>query len=363
MRAPPSSPALSTSPPSSAAASTLPGPASALACRGGLIDRYLPASIETPPAEPLSTREWIALVTSRLTASQALAIIEHQFGVLPLTPCFDCSHDAIAALASGKTLGALGLFTPNPECAWAAVPLTGEWIAGSLNVRGEVRLPYGAVDGAIVPVRITEADRRLVWLDLRSDGVDRRESRTSSRSTEGASSCWLRIDGASITSAAVSQPITRASRGELYRQLYAYAGIWALAAVLVARRIVLDLRRAARTTKCHGRPDALKDSQLVSIDLAEVEIETELVTAAVDQAISSAESAITPMLALSAARALGAAAETARRLSDQLGLPLDDWLADASAPALTMYLGGMPMLECELARALDIGRATAGDLR
>jgi hypothetical protein len=342
-------------------ASSLPGPASALECRRALLERYLPASIEVPTAPPMSTREWVALVASRLTASQACAVVEHLFGVLPLTPWFHGSHDAIAALASGTKLGALGLFTPNPECAWAAAPLTGKWIAGTLSVRGEVRLPYPAVDGAIVPVRVTEAEQRLAWLDLRIGGVDR--GSRSGGAAGDASPCWLLIDGASIEPAAVSRPITRAPGGELYRQLHAYAGVWALAAVHIARRIVLALRRTARTTRCHGGSDAFRDSQLVAMNLAEVEIETELVAAAIDRAMSSAEPATGPMVALSAARALGSAAETARQLKDQLGLPLDGWLAGASEPALTMYLGGTPMLEHELARALDIGRSAAGDLR
>ncbi len=344
-------------------ASSLPGPASALECRRAILERYLPAWIEVPPVQPMSTGEWVALVASRLPASQACAAVEHLFGVLPLMPCFDGSHDAIAALASGTKLGALGLFTPNPECAWAAAPLTGEWRAGALSVRGEVRLPYPAVDGAIVPVRVTETEQRLAWLDRRIGGVDGRGSRSGGRAAGWASPCWLLIDGASIEPAAVSQPITRAPGGELYRQLHAYAGVWALAAVHIARRIVRALRRAARTTRCHGGSDAFRDSQLVAMNLAEVEIETELVAAAIDRAMSSAEPVTGLMLALSAARALGSAAETARHLREQLGLPLDGWLAGASEPAVTMYLGGAPMLEHELARALDIGCSAAGDLR
>jgi hypothetical protein len=329
-------------------------------CRRALIERYLPASTDVPPVSSMSVPEWVALVTSRLTAAQACAVVEHLFGVLPLMACFDRVDDTLAALASGAKLGALALFTPNPECAWGAVSLTGEWRAGALRLRGEVRLPDPAVDGAIVPVSLSGTEQRLVWLDLGADGVDRCDTRGDRRATSAVSPCWLRIDGASIESAAISHPITFARASDERQQLDAYAGVWALAAIKIATRIVLTLRRAARTTRCHGRSAAFSSSQLVAMTLAEVEIETELVAAAIDRAMSAGEPAIGRMLALSAARVLGSAIETGRQLRDRMGLPFDDWLSDACAPALTMYLGGTPMLENELARALDIGQDTGG---
>lgn len=332
-----------------------------LRCSRALIERFTPEPVETPAA--MSARAWVELAASRLTATQACAVVEHRFGVLPLIALFDHSDERIDEIASGSKLGALGLFTPSPERGWGAVPLAGEWTAGALRVSGEVRLSSSAIEGAIVLVRVSDAENRLAWLDLHIDGVERRASRSGELLGQGDSPCWLLLDGATIEAALVSRPVTPGPGTELHHTLEAYASVWALAAVHICRRIVLALRHAARSTRSPGDLAPLRDSQLVAMGITEIEIESELAAAAVRRGMSLPDPANPAglVLALSAARALTSATETARQLHDQLGLPLDGWLVDATAPGLTTYLGGTLMLENELARALGLCQSSAAE--
>jgi hypothetical protein len=346
--------------------SSQPAPAPAAEPRGGRapVERFNPARIEQIELTPaMSARESVEMVTSRLAATEACAVVEHLFGVRSLLALFDRSDDTLADVASGSTPGALGLFTPSPEPGWGAVPLAGEWTAGALRVHGEVRVPGGGVGGVIVLVRVTGEELRLAWLDPRSDGVAQRDARSGEPARESASPCWLLVDDAAIEAGLVSRPVTLAPGGELFQRLEEYARIWALAAVHLSKRIVIALRRAARTTR-RGGPAPFRDSQLVGMSLTEVEIEAELTAAAVARGTTAADPAShdSLVLALSAARTLASASALARQLRDQLGLPFDAWLADAIAPALTTYLGGTLMLENELARALGLGRSSVAEV-
>jgi hypothetical protein len=338
-------------------ASSATAPAADLRCGQALIARFTSEPIAA--TSTMSARDWVDLATSRLTATQACALVEHLFGVLPLLACFDRADATIARIAAGSTLGALGLFTPSAEPAWGAVRLAGEWTTGALRVSGDVRLPNRAVDGVIVLVRVSDAEQRLAWLDQQRAGVER-DARDGAPAGLIGSPCWLRVDGALVDAALVSRPVSLASGTELSRRLDAYASVWTVAATRICGRIVLALRRAARTTRSRGETKPLGASQLVAMSITDVEIETELATAAIARSLTSDEpDAITAFaLALAAARTLAAAAETARRLHDQLGLPLDAWLVDATTAGLTAYLGGTPMLEHELARALGLGPAS-----
>ncbi|HEY2292851.1 MAG TPA: hypothetical protein VGM86_19285, partial [Thermoanaerobaculia bacterium] len=148
------------------------------------------------------------------------------------------------------------------------------------------------------------------------------------------------------------RPVTPA---ELSSRLDPYAGVWALAATVCVREGVRALRRAARTTAHQG--EAFKESQLVALGVAEVEIEAELTAVAVRASL-----ALDPrdparaggfLLAAAAARSLAALAARAAELYDRMGVvPGDPW--DGAAPALTAYLGGPPRLENEVAHALGI---------
>lgn len=339
-------------------ASSPAAPPADLRCGQALIGRF--TSEPMALASTMAAGDWVELATSRFLATQACALVEHLFGVLPLLEFFDRADARVARIAAGATLGALGLFAPSAEPAWGAVRLAGEWSAGALRVSGDVRVPGPAVEGVMVLVRVSEAEQRLAWLDQRAVGVAC-EARDGAPAGLVASPCWLRVDGALVDAALVSRPVSLAPGTALYRQLEAYARVWTVAATRICGRIVLALRRAARTTRSSGERNPLGASQLVAARITDVEIEAELTTAAVARGLSSTESAAEPdaitvfALALAAARTLAAAADTARQLRDQLGLPLDAWLADAITPGLTTYLGGTLMLEHELARALGVG--------
>jgi hypothetical protein len=148
----------------------------------------------------------------------------------------------------------------------------------------------------------------------------------------------------------------------VFRCLAGFAGIWALVALSHARRAVRALRHAVRTTGAGDRSEAFSTSQLVAMGITEVEIETELASAAArqlfagDAAAGSSgtldESAACLSLALAAARALTAVSLRADDLRDQLGLTLDARSSIAPASMLTAFVGGTFLLEHELDRAM-----------
>lgn len=264
---------------------------------------------------------------------EAWAAQEHQHGVLPLIETF-----FEADLAVGRKRGALGLFTPAPEPGWAAGAIDGEPAGGGLLLRGDVRLPGVACDGAIVLVRLSETEHRLAWLDLDAPGVERRGSRSGGPVSEGP--YWLHIEGAVVGSDLLSKPVTLDAGGDLVRLLEAYAGVWAPAAVRCARDGVHALRRAARLGSFHT-------SQVVALGITEVEIEADLTAAAVQRGEGLA-------VAAAAARTLSAVAAKTVELRDVYGLEIEGPLAGGSAKTLTAFLGGALLLENELARALGI---------
>lgn len=261
-------------------------------------------TLNAPATEP--ARAWIESLMSSLPAAEACARIEHRFGVLPLVDAF---FDV--GIPEGK-LGSLGLFTPTPALRWGAA-VEGD---GAL-LRGEVRIPDTVSDGSLVLARL-DGGHRLAWIDHDSPGIERRGSR-------------LALDGA--VTGRVSRPVTLA---ELYPHLDAYAGIWAVAASICAGQGIRALRRAARTS-------GFSASQLVAMDIAELEIEMELIGLAA-QAVPAGDLAV----AAAASRNLAAVAAKAAELR-RLGLEVEE-----PAPTLAAFLGGPLMLENELARTLGI---------
>lgn len=258
---------------------------------------------DVPATEP--ARAWVESLMSGLPAIEACARIEHRFGVLPLVDAF-FDH----GIAEGK-LGALGLFTPTPALRWGA----GVEEDGGL-LRGEVRIPGTAADGTLVLVR-RDGGLRLAWIDHRAPGVERRGDR-------------LVLNGAETDH--VSRPVTLA---DLYPHLDAYAGVWALAASIAAAHGIRALRRAARTS-------GFGASQLVAMDITELEIEAELIALAA----SGGDGGLAA--AAAASRNLAAIADKAAELRG-LGLEVEE-----TSQGLAAFLGGPLMLENELGRTLGI---------
>jgi hypothetical protein len=301
--------------------------------------------------EPGSAREQVESLMSRLPAAEACAVVEHLFGVLPLLDGFFAPRPAVAELASGLKLGSLGLFTPTPEPGWAAAAVAAEPAGEGLLLRGEVRIPSPASAGSIVLARLAGGDHRLVWIDHGAPGVERRGSRTGGPVRDG-SPCWLALEGASAGPDLVSRPVTPAPGSDLFRHLESYAGVWALAASIVAREGVRALRRAARLNGHQGT--AFSASQTVAMDIAGVEIEAELTAAAAQRHLASMEEGSGLAVAAAAARTLAAVAARTAELRDLVGLEIEGPLAGGSAATLSAFLGGPPMIESELARALGI---------
>ena len=91
--------------------------------RGGVIDRM---DANRRWSSRRAAREHVESLMAELPAPAGLAVVEHLFGVLPLVAAFFAPRPAIAELASGLKLGALGLFTPTPEPGWAAATVEAE---------------------------------------------------------------------------------------------------------------------------------------------------------------------------------------------------------------------------------------------
>jgi hypothetical protein len=299
-----------------------------------------------------SAGDWAESLTAHLPAEAAFAVLEHLFGVLPLLDAFFEPRGTIAEAVSGAKLGALGLFTPSPELGWAAAAVAGEPSGKGLLLRGAIRLPGPASDGSIVLARLEDGpEHRLAWLDHGARGVERR--RSGMEQPAGESPRWLDLEDVLVGPDLVSRPVTLAPGSQLCRRLEAYAGVWALAAVICARDGVRSLRRAARTAGQPGK--AFNTSQLVAMGITEVEIEAELAAAAARRAPGDRSGAIGLALATAAARVLASLAAKTAELRDRTGFAPDGPFADEGlARTLTAYLGGAPMLESELARALGI---------
>jgi hypothetical protein len=291
-----------------------------------------------------SAPEWVEGLMSRVSATEACAVVQHLFGVVPLIDAFfQQEHDEMAAITAGVTRGVLGLFTSTATHRWGAAALRAESFRGAIRLSGEVSLPSQDADGSIVLVSLNETEHRLVWLHHHRPGVAQRGS-------------WLVADGATISSACLSRPVRLDHDADLFRCLAVYASVWALLAVSHARREVRTLRCAVRTARGPGAPEAFSTSQLVAMGIAEVEIETELATVAARQHFAldapPAASAACLALAVSAARTLAAVSAKSRDLRDQLGLTLDADRCDAAATTLMAAVGGTFMLEQELARVV-----------
>jgi hypothetical protein len=316
-----------------------------------LIARFTGRSVE--PLAAASVPDCVDLLTARLNPVHACSIAEHLFGVLPLIDTFFESSDSrLAAVAAGTALGTLGLFTPTPDGGWGAAAIVGEHHDRALRVWGEVRVASYTADGSIVLVRLGDGDQRLVWLDHQSTGVMLRGSRTGGPSSRRAPR-WLLVEGATIVDAHVSRPVMLVPGQELYGRLEQWAAIWSLVALEYTRATVRRLRQAVRTTRRRGHAEPFSASQLVTMDLAELEIETELtLIAARHHFTREATHPSGLLLALSAAQ-----------LRDDLGLSIDGALTDDGASALlAAHVGGTLGLEHELALALDLGCGSAGGL-
>jgi hypothetical protein len=305
---------------------------------------------EAEPA-PGSAAAWVETLVSRLAAVDACTAVEHLFGVLPLLDAFFAPRPAVAAVARADRIGSLGLFTPAPELGWEAAAVAAEPAGQGLLLSGEIRIPAPVSDGSLALARVDGGRHRLVWLDHGAGGVERRGSRQGGP-VAGDGPCWLACAGAAVGPELISTPVTLAPGGDLCRRLEHYAGLWALAAAILAREGVRALRRAARTTTHRGT--AFGASQLVAMGITELEIEAELALAAARADLDSAGRGLA--VATAAARVLSAVAARTAELRDRLGLAVAGPLAgDGTARSLTAFLGGAAMLESELARALGAG--------
>jgi hypothetical protein len=347
---------------------------------GALVERFAGAgtggALPALPAGGAPPAEWVESLVSRLDAVAACAVVEHLFGVLPLlAACFEIhqgpesreSRGALAGVAAGRRLGALGLFTPAPAPGWGAAAVDAEPAAGGWRLHGEVRVASPLADGSLVLARRAGEEPRLAWVDHAGAGIEvraaRRGAAAGTAGTAGAAApvadggpIWLALQGVVVASEQLSRPLTLSPGGELHGLLAAYAGVWAHAAALCAVAGARALRRAARTTLHRGT--AFSASQPVALGITEVEIEADLTVAATRQfhAAGGADdrrSVSGLLLAVAAARALAAVAATAAELRDGMGLVLEGPFAgDGAARSLTAALGGGPVLESEAARAL-----------
>lgn len=289
--------------------------------------------VESRPDLAGSVPEQVEGLLARLPAAEALAEVERLFGVLPLLATF-FGPETVEA-------GSLGLFTPTPELGWAAAAVDGEPVDGGLLLRGQVRLSGTGSGpgsgGTLVLARLADGGHRLAWIDRGASG-------------------WLVLDGAAAR--LVSRPVSLERGSDLCRRLAEYAGVWALAAALVAREGVRALRRAARTTVRNGAP--FSSAQGVAMEIAGVEIETEMTVSAARRRLTLPDEAESGLaVAAAASRVLSGTAGLTARLRDELGLEIGGPLAGPGAAALTAGLGGPLMLEFELARALGIGEPPA----
>lgn len=355
--------------------------AGAAGAAGALVERFAGAgtggALPALPAGGAPPAEWVEYLVSRLDAVAACGVVEHLFGVLPLlAACFEIhqspesqeSRGALAGVAAGRRLGALGLFTPAPAPGWGAAAVDAEPAAGGWRLHGEVRVASPLADGSLVLARRAGEEPRLAWVDHAGAGIEARSARRGAAAgpaagTAGAAApvadggpIWLALQGVVVASEQLSRPLTLSPGGELHGLLAAYAGVWAHAAALCAVAGARALRRAARTTLHRGT--AFSASQPVALGITEVEIEAELTVAATRQfhAAGGADdrrSVSGLLLAVAAARALAAVAATAAELRDGMGLVLEGPFAgDGAARSLTAALGGGPVLESEAARAL-----------
>ncbi len=358
-----------------------------------------------------SPREWVESLATTLPAVAAAAVIEHLFGVLPLVAGFFAPAPWCADVAAGRSLAALGLFTPDPELRWGAVagqaaataaagdqaaaepaadgraagePAVGGTAApeaaAGYRLSGTVRLAGCPGGGVLVLVRSGE-EHRLAWVDAGVSGVE----------WHGQGPCRAAMAGAAVGADCVSRPVTVTSGGELWTHLARYASLWGLAASIWARHGVLALRRAARAPRA-GEP-RWSAAQLVATAVTEVEIEAELAATALrihfataagqaargagadgahgSDGAHSSDGAHGPdgpdgaddadlAIAVGAARALAAVAACTVELRDRLGLAVEGPLADGLPGPLAASLGGVLMLESELAAQLD--RLVVGDV-
>jgi hypothetical protein len=320
----------------------------------------LPAAGEAWAPASGAAQEWVEALTARLPAAAAFAVLEHLFGVLPLVETFFAPGGAIEEVAAGRRLGALGFCTPTPALGWEAAAVAAEpFGGGGLRLRGEVRLPFPAAEGAVVLARLAGGELRLAWVEDRAAGIERRGARRGGP-VRGDAPCWLVLEDAAVGRDQVSRPVSLAPGADFGRSLEAYASVWALAAAITASAGVGALRRAVRTTVHGGQ--AWSTAQLVALDITAVEIEAELIGVALRGHFAlaredAARAGGPAALALAAAAAGNLAAVGARtaELRDLAGIaPGGPFAAAGAARTLTAFLGGALMLERELGRALGI---------
>ena len=282
------------------------------------------------PSVTASPEPWVDDVTSRLTPMAACAVIEQQFGVRPLVEAYFA--------AVGDAPATLALFTPTPHHTWGAAMLNSAAVpADGVQVEGKIWTPNQAASRAIVLLRDQDEECHLAWLDHDAPGVER------------AAAGWIGVEHAIISPEKISRPVTLHPNGELHQQLDRYARIWALVAVACARRGILAVRCAVRTTG-FGR------SQMLAMAVTEAEIETELTAAAARLQIGCVDPGSGVILALAAARTLATVSACALDLRDQCAIDVDTPLAQPGmASALTGFVGGLLTLEQELARVAGVG--------
>jgi hypothetical protein len=312
---------------------------------------HLAPDAETPSADRVER------LVATLPPADAMAAIEHLFGVVPLIEEHFPSRDALRTLLEGERIGALGLFTPEPEAGtgdgtgWPGAALAAEEDpGGGLRISGVLRLPPGEPDGVLALVRVARVARGPA-----GDANDAGEYRLA----------WIEpppgpaLDGVRAGDGRVSAPVDLAPDGALPRRIARYAELRGLAAVAIARRAVVALRRAARLA-------GFQSHQLVATLLTEVEIETDVAASAVRLRLAEAEPgdrdpALSWACGLAAARVLALASETTRALYDRFALEAPDGpFAGPGARGLATGLGGVPFLEHELARSLGVGQPAGG---
>ena len=308
----------------------------------------------------LKSASIVDVLVERLAFNQAMPLIEHMYGVIPLVREFlDSSDDAGLTddVISGRILAALGLFTPNPIFSWCEAALSFESEALSNAVSGEIRILSSRADCTLVLVRRLQ-EYRLALLPHSIKGV----TITADNSLAEEGPAWLAVDKAKIEPGWLSCPLSTTTDGRLSHTLAGFAGVCALAIAAYAKRTIVSLRRAANATARGNK--SFKMSQVVAHEITHQEIEADLLLIAVrDYFNVPSDNKITIPLALAttATRVMSSVTAIQTKIVAEAGIPRSKLTNSHPIPSLDLtssILGGPLMMEGELARQIGLFQGT-----
>lgn len=308
---------------------------------------------------------WMENLVCSIGFDQAISIIEHLWGVIPILDFFHNETDSpngLGLLLSGNQLGTLGIFTPTPLFSFTSATVSALATADNeLELTGEIRASGDSPHCSVVLTRTDDNILRLAVVFAQSEGVGITETRGGVALGRGA---WWNLHGVKVSRDLISAPLL--SLDVLTPILDAYAVAYALVAVLYAKRGVLSLRSALRKT-VHASM-SFNMSQVVAMGITEIEIQVDLLECAVRQqidgagfgsALRSKRSNISEVsglvLAATASRILCLITDKAMELDSEAGMTCSDWPFSTSPHSLARTtFGGRLMLESELARTMGL---------